>query len=106
RWKDTWRYSAGANYRINDRMKLRMGVAYDETPTNDETRTPRLPDQDRTWVAAGLQYRIPRGGVLEIAYAHEFIRDANVNVPLGASNLVGTFENKADILSLQYSLPF
>ncbi|MGZ8196966.1 MAG: OmpP1/FadL family transporter [Burkholderiales bacterium] len=106
RWKDTWRYSAGANYRINDRMKLRMGVAYDETPTNDETRTPRLPDQDRTWVAAGLQYRIPRGGVLEIAYAHEFIRDANVNVPLGASHLVGTFENKADILSLQYSLPF
>jgi long-chain fatty acid transport protein len=82
-----------------------MGVAYDETPTNDETRTPRLPDQDRTWLAAGLQYQVPRAGVLEIGYAHEFMRDATVNNALGASNLVGRFDSKANILSLQYSHP-
>ena len=105
-WKDTWRFSVGANYRVNDAIKIRMGVAHDETPTNDATRTPRLPDQDRTWVAVGLQYRVPRAGVLEIGYAHEFIRDASVNVALGASNLVGKFKSRADILSLQYSHPF
>ncbi len=105
-WKDTWRLGVGANYRLNDRMKLRMGAAYDETPTNDATRTPRLPDQDRKWVAVGLQYQVPRAGVLEIGYAHEFMRDANVNVAVGASNLIGRFESKADILSLQYSHPF
>ena len=105
-WKDTWRFSAGANYIFNERIKIRLGVALDETPTNDATRSPRLPDQDRTWLAAGLQYRVPRAGVLEIGAAHEFIRDATVNNAVGASNLVGRFENKANILSLQYSQPF
>ena len=106
RWDNTWRFGLGANYNVYDRMKLRLGVAFDETPTNDGTRSPRLPDQDRTWLAAGLQYRVPRAGVLEIGYAHEFIRDATVNNALGASNLVGKFDNKANILSLQYSHPF
>ena len=106
RWDNTWRFGAGANYNIQDRMKIRLGIAFDETPTNDSTRSPRLPDQDRTWLAAGLQYRVPRAGVLEIGYAHEFIRDANVNNAVGASNLVGKFDSKANILSLQYSHPF
>lgn len=106
RWSDTWRFGVGANYRINDRMKLRTGIAYDETPTNDATRTPRLPDQDRTWVAFGLQYRVRAAGILEVGYAHEFIRDAAVDVAVGASNLRGRFESHADILSLQYSHAF
>ena len=107
-WKDTWRYSIGANYRVNDRFKLRFGLAYDETPTKDATRTPRLPDQDRKWVAFGVQWKTPWKGVLDVGYAHEFIKDANVNVtnPPFPGNLVGRFDNKADILSVQYSHPF
>jgi long-chain fatty acid transport protein len=107
-WKDTWRYSVGASYRVNDAFKLRFGFAFDETPTNDTTRTPRLPDQDRKWVAFGVQYRAPWKGVFEIGYAHEFIRDASVNVsvPPAPGALIGRFENKADILSVQYSHPF
>lgn len=106
-WKDTWRFGVGANYRINDQMKMRFGVALDESPTNDVTRTPRLPDQDRTWVALGMQYRVSKAGVLDWGYAHEFIRDASVNNSQGAAGrLVGTFENKADIFSVQYSHSF
>lgn len=112
RWDDTWRFGVGANYRMNDQVKLRFGLAYDQTPTNDTTRTPRLPDQDRTWVAAGLQYRVSKTGVLEFGYAHEFVRDAAVNVPVpgfttcAAGCLTGRFENRADILSIQYSHSF
>lgn len=102
-WDDTWRFGVGANYRMNDRTKLRFGIAYDETPTNDATRNPRLPDQDRTWVAAGVQYKPSKSGTLEFGYAHEFIRDASINTAVGASNLIGKFKNKADIISLQYS---
>lgn len=112
RWDDTWRFSVGANYKMNDRVKFRFGIAYDETPTNDATRTPRLPDQDRTWVAAGLQYRVSKAGVLELGYAHEFLRDAAVNVPVpgfttcAAGCLTGRFDNRVDILSIQYSHSF
>jgi long-chain fatty acid transport protein len=105
-WKDTWRFGIGANYRVSDVLKIRVGLARDETPTHDATRTPRLPDQDRTWVAAGVQYKVTKAGVLEAGYAHEFVRDANIDTAVGASRLVGKFENKADIFSLQYSHSF
>lgn len=112
-WDDSWRYSVGANYKLSPQTKLRFGVALDQTPTNDTYRTPRLPDQDRTWVAFGVQYKPSKAGTLDVGYAHEFIKDANVNVPVpGASScvpngcLTGTFKNKADLLSVQYSHSF
>jgi len=107
-WKDTLRYGVGANYKVDDKTKLRFGLAFDETPTNDIDRTPRLPDQDRTWVALGVQYKPNRQGTLEVGYAHEFVKDATVsatpNPAIGRLN--GTFSNKADILSVQYSHRF
>lgn len=111
-WDDVWRYGIGANYRMNDQLKIRFGLALDKTPTNDATRTPRLPDADRTWVALGMQYRVSKGGVLDIGYAHEFVRDANVNVSASPALvcpthcLNGSFDNQADIFSIQYSHAF
>lgn len=107
-WDDVWRFSVGANYRINERVKLRFGAAFDQSPTNNFDRTPRLPDQDRTWLAAGVQYRLSKTGILELGYAHEFIRDATVNTTAAGAtgSLVGSFRSRADILSLQYSHSF
>ncbi len=111
-WQNTWRFGLGANYKMNDQTKLRFGLAWDETPTNDVDRTARLPDQDRTWLAIGVQHRISKSGVLDVGYAHEFIRDAAINNPITTAagvpigSLRGTFDNKADILSVQYSHSF
>jgi long-chain fatty acid transport protein len=107
-WDDTWRFGVGANYKLNPQTKLRFGVAYDETPTNDVYRSPRLPDQDRTWVALGVQYKHSKSGTFELGYAHEFIRDASVNntVTGAPGALVGKFDNTADIISIQYSHQF
>jgi long-chain fatty acid transport protein len=111
-WDDTWRFGVGANYKMSAQTKLRLGVAYDETPTNDLARTPRLPGEDRTWVAFGVQFKPSKSGTLEVGYAHEFIRDADVTVPVprattcAAGCLRGSFDNKADILSIQYSHSF
>ena len=111
-WDDVWRLGVGANYKMNNQTKIRFGLALDKTPTNDVTRTPRLPDEDRTWVAIGMQYRVSNTGLLDIGYAHEFIRDANVRVNASTALvcpshcLNGKFDNKADIFSVQYSHSF
>jgi hypothetical protein len=50
--------------------------------------------------------------VIDVGYAHEFIRDARVNVPVpgfttcAAGCLTGNFSDKADIFSIQYSHSF
>ena len=112
RWDDTWRVSIGANYKPNAEWKFRFGLAYDPTPTHDVDRTPRLPDQDRFWVATGVQYRLSKTSTLDFGYAHEFIRDANVNATVpgfascAAGCLNGRFENKVDIFSVQLNLAF
>lgn len=111
-WEDSMRYGIGANYKLSDQTKLRFGLARDETPTNDVTRNPRLPDQERTWVALGVQHRLFKTGVLEVGYAHEFVKDSRVrnDVPgftnCAAGCLNGSFKNKADIFSVQYSHTF
>jgi long-chain fatty acid transport protein len=109
-WDDSWRFGVGANYKVNEQMKLRFGAAFDQTPTNDTFRTARLPDQDRTWLAFGMQYKVSKAGVIDWGYAHEFIKDASVRnattAPLPAGTLIGRFENKADIFSVQYSHSF
>jgi long-chain fatty acid transport protein len=105
-WDDTFRYSAGANYKLNSQTKIRFGVALDKTPTNDVDRTPRLPDQDRTWLAFGVQWRPSKAGILDFGYAHEFIKDASINQTTAIGTVVGTFKNKADIFSVQYSHSF
>jgi long-chain fatty acid transport protein len=105
-WKDTWRYGVGANYKMNNQVKIRTGVALDKTPTNDVDRTPRLPDQDRTWLAFGVQYKPSKTSILDFGYAHEFIKDASINQTTVLGTVSGSFSSKADIFSIQYSLTF
>jgi long-chain fatty acid transport protein len=108
-WSDTWRYSLGANFRADSRWKLRGGVAYDETPTNDATRTPRVPDQDRVWLATGVQYAFTSSCAVDVGYAHEFARHASIdqaNPPPSTGRLTGEFHDHADILSVQFSYSF
>jgi long-chain fatty acid transport protein len=105
-WSDSYRYSAGANYHLNDKLMLRGGVAFDETPVSDAFRTSRIPDEDRTWLAFGAQYRLSDKSLLDFGYAHLFIKDARINKTEGPVTLTGTYKGSVDILSAQYTYSF
>lgn len=105
-WDDTYRYSLGANYHLNDRVTLRGGMAYDQTPVSDAYRTARIPDGDRTWIAFGGQYRVSDRSTLDFGYAHLFIRDTRINKTESGVTLSGTYEGAVDILSAQFTHNF
>jgi long-chain fatty acid transport protein len=112
-WRDTWRFSAGANYHVDNAWTMRFGLAYDQSPVSDAERTPRVPDTDRTWVAIGAQYRMSKQLALDAGYAYLFVKDSssdlcnaaqaagNPAACAGKNNLVGTYENDVNILSVQ-----
>jgi len=112
-WKDSWRFSAGANYHYNSAWTFRMGAAYDQTPVNETDRTPRVPDNDRTWLAVGAQYRFSKQLALDAGYAYMFVKESSINLCnppqaaanppacAGKNNLVGTSDNDINIVSLQ-----
>jgi long-chain fatty acid transport protein len=108
KWRNTVFLGAGANYKPSDTWKIRAGVAYDPAVSNDETRTPRLPDQRRWIVSLGASYAASKSDTLDFAYAHDFIKDASVNNAVAGvpGALVGSFKSSADVLSAQYNHRF
>jgi long-chain fatty acid transport protein len=104
-FRNTWRLSAGANYRYNDAWTLRGGVAWDQTPVRDAERTPRLPDADRTWLALGTQYKISNNWSVDLAYAYIFINNANINQNEGSTAfnglVAGSYKSNVNIVGLQ-----
>lgn len=105
-WDDSFRISIGANYRLNSKLTLRGGVAFDETPVSDQYRTARIPDQDRTWLAFGAQYHLSPSSKLDVGYAHLFVKDARINELRGGLTLSGDYNASVDILSFQYTHTF
>lgn len=104
-WRDTWRFALGGTYAMNERFTLRAGVAFDETPVPDETRTPRLPDTDRTWVAIGARWQPSPSLLLDFGYAHLFSDTVPLDQDAGnaaASALInGDQHSDIDIVSAQ-----
>jgi long-chain fatty acid transport protein len=111
-FEDTWRVGVGMNYALDDDWRLRLGTAYDASPVQDAYRTPRLPDQDRIWAAAGVEFKLGKGA-LDVGYAHLFVKDASSRLPnqdtadsAPAGLLAGTYPGKVDLLSVQYRISF
>lgn len=112
-WDDTWRYSLGLNYKPTPNLVLRCGAAYDESPVpNKEARTPRVPDDDRFWLSAGLGYTWFERLTVDIGYAHLFIGDTGINKSTNdpenqsRGNVVGEFDAAADIVGLEVRYVF
>jgi len=119
---DTWRYSVGVNYKLNDAWILKGGVAYDQSPVKGaSSRSVRLPDNDRTWLSIGAAMKVKQNGKLDFGYSHLFLKDADINftrsqqapgfttptpAPGTASTVAGSYTGSIDILSVQYTLSF
>jgi long-chain fatty acid transport protein len=110
-FKNSWRAGVGVNYQLNPQWKLRFGTAYDKTPVQDAFRSPRLPDEDRIWLAIGAQWQFSKQGALDFGFAHEFVDDASSSLTSPAApdlrgNLRGTYKADVNILGIQLKYSF
>ena len=85
-WSDTFRFSIGATYAVNDKLTLRCGLAYDESPVDNDHRTLRIPDADRIWASVGASYKINECYTCDIGYTHIFADDAKVIAEAAGGN--------------------
>ena len=112
-WKETYRGAFGLTYAMDEHFSLKAGLAYDQSPVpDDQHRTPRVPDSDRTWISFGATYKPLENLSLDLGYSHLFVADSKINntfessVPTLASTLKGSYSNSVDILSLQLNWQF
>lgn len=112
-FEDTWRMGVGLNYKLSEKTKLRLGYAFDKAPVQDVYRTPRLPDADRNWAAAGLEFKLGKSGTVDLGYSHIFIKEATSNLPnqdtptsAPAGILLGTYKGSVNIFAAGFHYSF
>jgi len=111
-WRDSWLFAAGVTYRPVSTAALRFGVAYDQSPIPDRRRTPRIPPNNRTWIAAGATYQPFPYLEVGLSYSHILLDDGPVELLATDSgnaargSLSGSYESSIDIVSLQAVLRF
>jgi len=112
-WDDTLKLALGLNYTLNPKMLIRTGIAYEQSPIPDaERRTARIPGNDRRWIAIGMGFKPLKDLAFDIAYAHLFTTETDINNTYESSvttiqhTLSGSYDSAVDILSLQFSMGF
>lgn len=126
-FRDTWRVALGGTYAMRDDLKLKIGIAYDQTPTkNANYRLVSMPDNNRLWLSFGSQWKLSKGSSLDVGVSYLYLKDAAIhndqsqvianptnNATLAAQNALlqrgivdGTYKDSAWILGVQYSTSF
>jgi len=107
-WEDTDFLSLGVEFDLSEAFTLRAGVGQDESPTNDATRTPRLPDDDRMLYSVGMSWAMSDHLTIDAAYQRITIEDPVINLgvhlPSDLSTLQGTYSGSANLfgVAMQY----
>jgi len=108
-YSDGWFYSLGGEYMINPAVTVRAGIGFEKSPITDGVRTPRLPDDDRTWYSIGASYKPAsvRGITIDFGYSFIDVKSAPVNLGPGTGNpwsgtttYVGTVNSNINIISV------
>lgn len=55
-WSNSATYRIGAQYSANEKLDIRAGFYYDETPTNKKFYTPETPGANKIGISAGFSY--------------------------------------------------
>ncbi len=117
-YDDSYRFSLGAEYKYSSAWAFRTGVAYDQTPIpSDSLRSPRVPGNNRTWLALGATYRYSPDMTFDFGYAHLFVDDPKLNgvsdnydptngETTGTHSLSGEYDASVDILGVAVNWKF
>lgn len=88
-YRDTWSVSVGADWSLSEKLVLRGGLRFDQTPTVDSDRDTIVPDETRYWLGLGVTYRSSENLSFDVAFTHVWFDQAKVDVtrefPLASS---------------------
>lgn len=101
-WEDTWSFAVGGAYQLNPKWVIRAGYAFDESPTNDQHRTVRIPVSDRDIYTLGAGWNVSDDLTLDAAYAYIDEEKGEINQDTYSAD----FENSAHGLALQATYRF
>lgn len=111
-FRDSWRVALGSTYTVSNEWKLKLGTAWDQTPVkNAENRLVSLPDSDRVWLSAGIQWQPVKDSRIDLGASYLMFGNADINndqsaAPNYQGRVTGSYEGNIYIIGLQYAQAF
>ncbi len=103
---NTFSVSVGGDYFVTDKITLRGGIGYDQTPVSNTYRNVKMPDNDHYAFAVGGHFQSTPTIGFDLGWTHIFINKAHVIPPaqvtgdeIVATN--GSVNGSADVLAAQ-----
>lgn len=78
-YKNSWNASIGANFHATEKLTLRSGIGYDQSPTSNKFRNLQLPDSDRIGLGLGGHYQATKTVGLDMGWTHIFGMNTRIN---------------------------
>ena len=72
-YQDALTFRVGGQYKVSDKLALRLGGAYDTSPVKDGYVTPETPDNDRLIGTAGVGYNITENFGVDASFMFQAI---------------------------------
>lgn len=107
-YDDSFFVAVGGEYDVTDAFTMRGGISYDDTPTNDEFRTVRVPDGSRVWFSLGASYAMNEHMSIDVAYNYlRVFEEPDVTLRNGAlaGSVIG-YEGDVHIISVGGTIKF
>jgi long-chain fatty acid transport protein len=109
-YRDAWMIAVGGKYKLSERLALKAGIAFDETPVTSRYRAVTLPDTNRYLLGMGAEVRLTDAITVEGAYGHSFaFNNPNMNSSVNntdpithSATLNGRYDINVDILALTF----
>ncbi|MFB3303666.1 OmpP1/FadL family transporter [Pseudomonas sp. AMR01] len=106
-WHDTWAYALGTSYQVTKQVVLRTGLTFDQSPTNNTDRSPRIPTGDRTIFSVGLGYAVMDNMTVDLAYSYLKEEPVKVNKQNALGQTYASkYENSANGFGLGVTYKF
>lgn len=107
-WEDSWFVSGGAEYDYSDKLTVRAGIGYEESPIQTpQQRLTVVPDNIRVWLSGGATYKWSESMTFDAAYTHIFVEDGEFDrssLISSTLNLQGTVDSSVDIISVSMKM--
>lgn len=101
------RYAVGVDYAVSHNWTLRAGYAFDESPSQIDAPTARIPDSDRNIFAVGASYSGWDFAELSVGYNHFNFKDTAFD-KLGPTNdrVLGTSKVSVNVFAMGLTKSF
>jgi len=109
-WDNSMTYRIGAQYSANEKLDLRAGFYYDETPTNDQYYAPETPGANKIGITGGFSYLLNEKFSIDAAFIYSkgekrTAMDTNTNTSY-PDGFGGEYQNTAFIPSIGITYNF